>query len=76
MKEDEGSDVLLENPNLIHDEFDVVARTIEEALSGLEVSIAASADAERHPERRARAAWNAFYERRLPEVKEVSKCKI
>lgn len=43
--------------------------TVDEALTALSISSGASGDPDRHPERRAKAAYNAFEATRLPILK-------
>ncbi|KAI8109593.1 hypothetical protein M9434_000875 [Picochlorum sp. BPE23] len=45
----------------------VDARSLDDAVSQLSIG---SQEVDRHPEKRAKAMWNAFFEARLPEMKE------
>lgn len=70
--EGETVEILEENPNqqiaaLIAAEGSVEARSVEDAIAVLNVS--GSAPVDRHPEKRMRAAYNAFEEHELPKLK-------
>ena len=70
VNEDEyASQLEIENTNR---EGDVVvqARSVEEAVRQLQVADGVSTEGDRHPERRAKAAWESYYERELPLLKE------
>lgn len=70
--DEETSDILEENPNqqmaaLLAAEGSVEARSVEDAIAVLNVSKTTPTD--RHPEKRMKAAYNAFEERELPKLK-------
>lgn len=70
--DEETRDVLEENPNqqmaaLMAAEGSVEARSVEDAIAVLNVSKTTPTD--RHPEKRMKAAYNAFEERELPKLK-------
>eukprot|EP00298_Acanthocystis_sp_HF-20_P008741 c17873_g1_i2.p1 GENE.c17873_g1_i2~~c17873_g1_i2.p1 ORF type:complete len:319 (-),score=140.93 c17873_g1_i2:128-1084(-) len=66
-REEQQEDLLQENPNIIFAKADIVAQSVEEALSSLSVN---NSNAERHPEKRHKAAWNEYYEKNLPIIKQ------
>lgn len=70
--DEDTSDILEENPNqqmaaLLAAEGSVEARSVEDAIAVLNVSKTTLTD--RHPEKRMKAAYNAFEERELPKLK-------
>lgn len=71
-EEEEEGDMLEENPNqqvaaLMVAEGAVEARSVEDAIAVLNVGETA---VDRHPEKRMKAAYNAFEERELPRLKQ------
>lgn len=71
-KEEEKDDLLDENPNqmvaaLMAAEGAVEARSVEDAIAVLKV---AETPVDKHPEKRMKAAYNAYEERELPLLKE------
>lgn len=69
--EEENDDTLEENPNrkmaeLMAAEGAVEARSVEDAIAVLNVG---GTPVDRHPEKRMKAAYNAFEERELPRLK-------
>lgn len=71
-KEKEEENILQENPNqqvaaIMAAEGAVEARSVEDAIAVLNVS---STPVDKHPEKRMRAAYNAFEERELPQLKQ------
>lgn len=70
--EEESAETLEENPNqqmaaLMAAEGAVEARSVEDAIAVLNVSGGTPVD--RHPEKRMKAAYSAFEERELPQLK-------
>ena len=71
-EEEEKDDILDENPNqmvaaLMAAEGAVEARSVEDAIAVLKV---AETPVDKHPEKRMKAAYNAYEERELPLLKE------
>lgn len=71
-KEEESEDVLQENPNqelaaALAAEGAIEARSVEDAIAVLNVD---GIPVDRHPEKRMKAAYNAFEEQELPRLKE------
>ena len=62
-----SSSPLRENLNHSMQDLDLSGTGLEDSLAAFE----GQGLGERHPERRAKAAWNAFFERRLAEEKQV-----
>lgn len=70
--EEETEETLEENPNremaaLLAAEGAVEARSVEDAIAVLNVG---DTPVDRHPEKRMKAAYNAFEERELPRIKQ------
>jgi len=67
---EEEYDELVSRPNLNHETDVIQAKSVEEAISGLQdVGLAEQAPVDAHPERRLRAAYLAFEEEQLPLMK-------
>ena len=71
-KDEDTAEPLEENPNqqvaaLMAAEGAVEARSVEDAIAVLNVG---STPVDRHPEKRMKAAYNAFEERELPRLKQ------
>ncbi len=63
-KEDEAEEAIPENLNRVQLEGET-ASTVDEAIKVLSIGGGSAADVERHPEKRMKAAWTAFEEKRL-----------
>lgn len=66
--EDEYAE-LVDVRNVNREEDEVEARSVAAALDALSVKGGAASE-DRHPEKRAKAAWNSYYEAQLPLVRE------
>mmetsp|Transcript_7294 Transcript_7294/g.26439 ORF Transcript_7294/g.26439 Transcript_7294/m.26439 type:complete len:236 (+) Transcript_7294:260-967(+) len=67
---EEEYDELVSRPNLNREADVVAAKSVDEAISGLQsIGLAKQAPVDPHPERRLRAAYKAFEEEQLPIMK-------
>ena len=67
---EEEYDELVSRPNLNREADVVAAKSVDEAISGLQsIGLAEQAPVDPHPERRLRAAYKAFEEEQLPIMK-------